>query len=130
MNMRTIFPSMHTFAVNFFNSSAKGSICALTQFPNSRYFFFKITLFFQNHVIFKITLFFFRIACFSKLRYFFQNHVIFKITLFFFFQNHVIFKITLFFQNYVIFKITLFQELQDFQKHIILNYQFLHYKKG
>ena len=101
--MRTIFPSIHTFAVNIFNSSAKGSICALTQFPNSRYFFsklryfFKITLFsklryfFQNSVLFKITLFFFKITLFSKLRYFF-------------FQNSVLLKITLFFQNFRVFK--------------------------
>ena len=94
MNMRTIFPSIHTFAVNIFNSSTKGSICALTQFPNF-FFFFKITLFFQNHVIFKITLFFFRIPCFSKLRYFSKSR---------YFQNYVIFSEFRAFQNYVIFQ--------------------------
>ena len=88
MNMRTIFPSMHTFAVNFFNSSAKGSICALTQFSKSRYFF-------QNYVIF-------------------QNHVIFKITLFFFFQNSVLLKITLFFKTSVFLKNSPFKVRQEF----------------
>ena len=89
---------LHTFAVNIFNSSAKGSICALTQFPNSRYFFSKLRYFFQNHVIFKITLFFseFRafqnyVIFFSKSRYF-QNYVIFFFSEFRAFENYVIFS--------------------------------------